>query len=170
MAALFTPSFTVLLILIEVACLAGIVYMFRLIAGNMATLPARVPMHFGLNGVPDAWHGKAMLWLLPGLVLFLYLLLTGSAVTIPLNPQGYHGLARPLTPELLGPLNRASVLMVELLKAEIIGMFLFLTGKIMTIARGDAKQLSPWFGLIMIVGMLATVGLFMLYLKYVLHV
>ncbi|MBI2298176.1 MAG: DUF1648 domain-containing protein [Armatimonadetes bacterium] len=42
---------------------------------HYAALPALVPSHFGLSGWPDAYAGKATLFVLPGIVLGLDLLL-----------------------------------------------------------------------------------------------
>ena len=132
-----------------------------------------VPMKFKFNGEPNDrrdWQGKEMLWFLPGMSIFLYLFLTGLTLLTVLFPQGYHGLARPLTPELLGQLNRTIVLMVELIKLGMIGLFFNLTQQILEIGRGKVERFNNAFVLIFLGGIFAVVVLSMLYLKVVLHV
>jgi hypothetical protein len=41
-----------------------------------APLPGRIPIHFDLKGHPNAWGSTAMILLLPGVTIFIYLLLT----------------------------------------------------------------------------------------------
>lgn len=126
-------------------------------------------MKFSASGDPQTWQVKGMLWFLPGTALFLYLMLTILAVIIPLYPQGYHGLARPLTPELLGQMNRAIVFMLELLKVETIAMFLYLTHNIINITTGKAQRLNSWHMLLFLFVIFASIGLNILYVKFVLQ-
>ena len=170
MSSLFTPTFLPILFLFEVGSVLGIIYLIGLLVGNYASLPNKVPSHFGITGCPNAWGTKAFLWIFPVMGVFMYVMLTGIAINIPFNPQGYHGLARPLTPELLGQLNRATVLLMEVMKTEMIGMFLYLEVGTMKIARGEAEQLNGWVMPVFILGTFATIGLFVLYLKVVLQV
>jgi uncharacterized membrane protein len=41
-----------------------------------ATLPAQVPVHFGITGQPDKWESKNEIWVLPALSLLFYVGLT----------------------------------------------------------------------------------------------
>src|SRR5262249_1390824 len=42
-------------------------------------VPDRVPHHFGLDGAPNRWGGKAFLWVLPLTGLGLYILMTAAS-------------------------------------------------------------------------------------------
>ena len=61
--------------LIDLLCLAllGGSALWLLLRWN--TIPARVPGHYGIGGLPDRWTGKASLWSLPAVGAVLYALL-----------------------------------------------------------------------------------------------
>lgn len=48
----------------------------------MATLPARIPTHFGVSGAADAYGPPSSLWLLPVVITGMYAVL-GAAQLIP---------------------------------------------------------------------------------------
>ncbi|MCB0653926.1 MAG: DUF1648 domain-containing protein [Saprospiraceae bacterium] len=61
--------------LIELLSLFLLVGMWIYVALKWSTLPETIPHHFNLQGEPDAWGGKAMIFLLPAIALGTYLLL-----------------------------------------------------------------------------------------------
>lgn len=68
----YTPLDTLLEIVAGLGILGHVVILLKW----WPVLPARVPTHFGLAGLPDAWGGKESLFILPAVGLFIYLLLT----------------------------------------------------------------------------------------------
>lgn len=45
---------------------------FLLVLLNYKNLPAEIPTHFGIDGKPDAWNSKKMIYLLPVIATFMY--------------------------------------------------------------------------------------------------
>ena len=65
--------------LLEGVSLTGLLASFALAAGAWSTLPDVVPTHFGISGAPNGWGSKQTIWLLPGIGLLIYLLLSVAA-------------------------------------------------------------------------------------------
>lgn len=73
---------TVLKLFLFTTWLLHIAWTFRVIP----TLPARIPVHFGLSGEPDRWGGTATLWAMLAISFILgnfLLLLSGLKETKP---------------------------------------------------------------------------------------
>jgi uncharacterized membrane protein len=64
----------------EAICLAGLAAAFGEVIANWSDLPARVPRHFGISGLPDGWGAKTGLWLAPAIAAGL-----GKAF-LPISP------------------------------------------------------------------------------------
>lgn len=65
--------------LIEVFTLLIVVTGFVIPAVLYSGLPNEIPVHFDLNGDPDSYRPKALIWILPAASLLLYLFTTGLA-------------------------------------------------------------------------------------------
>jgi len=61
--------------LMEIISLAGLVTMVCYIIYHYPKLPGSVPNHFDFNGSPDTFADRNQVWILPGLSIFLYVLL-----------------------------------------------------------------------------------------------
>jgi len=144
MPAFLTPTLTLILVLLELGCLAGMIAIFRKIIRNYPTLPDRVPSHFGFTGMPDGWMGRGILWFCAIFTVVMYGILTFAASTIIRHPEGVHGLSRPVTPELIGQLTQVTVVMFGLMKLEFILFFGYVVNGMIAIARGEAARLSAW--------------------------
>ena len=55
-----------------VGLIAGIIYLVV----TWPQLPEKIPSHFNFSGTPDSWAGKGSLLLLPGVSVFIYLMLS----------------------------------------------------------------------------------------------
>lgn len=63
-------------LLLEVLAFTGFILLIGLPALNYADLPARIPTHFGPDGSPDDYGPRSMIFLLPGMGLILYAVLS----------------------------------------------------------------------------------------------
>jgi len=61
---------------LEVIPLFLLALAFYLTLHNYSNLPDKIPTHFDLHGNPDEWSSRNMIFLLPGLNAFLYVLLS----------------------------------------------------------------------------------------------
>ena len=96
--------------------------MFALLLLNYSSLPAQVPIHFGLNGQPDRYGSRSAIWLLPLLGLAFY--------------AGFIGLHHL-------PGIRHGGSMIPLLIAECMVLFWEILRTQIRIARGRAQRLGP---------------------------
>jgi len=76
MEGVFTP----LALVSAVIAVSAMLVNFVIVAVRMPRLPDEVPSHYGLTGKPDAWMGKAIIWIFPGMS-FMCLLLLGGTLT-----------------------------------------------------------------------------------------
>ena len=60
----------------EVVAVSGLLFHIGLVTRAWASLPATIPVHYGLSGQPDAWGGKIELLELPLLSVLVYVALT----------------------------------------------------------------------------------------------
>lgn len=97
------------------------------------SLPARVPIHFGFKGEPDGWGARPMIWLLPVIGLIIYAMMT----------------VLPLLDPKAGQVGR----MVQLMKLEILAMFLFILRGQIRVALGQAQRLGPAIWLFLVIVM-----------------
>jgi hypothetical protein len=92
------------------------------------SLPVRFPTHFGINGRPDGWGTKRMLWFLPALSVGIYGLngyILGLIARDPRHPGMAAGMAW--------------------LNFEMLAMFLFIEARSIAVARGRAAGLGAAF-------------------------
>jgi Domain of unknown function (DUF1648) len=103
-------------------------------------LPERIPAHYGLLGVPDAYGPKGTLWILPGAALFLYTLLT----YVGRHPQRMN-LPSWVTPEQRSQVLPTAQATVGWLKVEIMGIFGWMTWTTIAVALGLRSGLGAAF-------------------------
>jgi uncharacterized membrane protein len=63
-------------IFLEISAVMGIIFSLLILYRSWSMVPAIVPTHFGISGVPDAWGGKSSLFLLPAISTLIYLMMT----------------------------------------------------------------------------------------------
>jgi hypothetical protein len=105
-----------------------------------AALPETVPTHFGASGAPDDTGRKATLLLLPGVHLFLYVLLTAIAPF----PWTFN-FPWKITSENAPRQYRLAQLLVRSLKAELGLLLAYLTVQSIRVAHGAAAGLGVVF-------------------------
>jgi len=68
--------------ILEITALLGLIFQGIVLIKWWRLLPAAVPTHFGVAGLPDAWGAKSSLFLLPAIAGGLYIML-GAASRYP---------------------------------------------------------------------------------------
>lgn len=103
-------------------------------------MPARVPIHYGLSGAPDAWGARELALVLPALAVLLYALLTAVAA-VP------HTFNYPwsITSGNAERQYRLARRMLLVLKNLIVLIFIVLWVKTWRTAVGTQTGLTPWF-------------------------
>ncbi|MDR3552506.1 MAG: DUF1648 domain-containing protein [Clostridia bacterium] len=61
---------------VEILCVLAILTTIVLLVINYVRLPERVPSHFDFSGAADGWGSKSVLFMLPCLMIGLYLVMT----------------------------------------------------------------------------------------------
>jgi len=60
----------------DVLCILSFIGLAIFLATQWQNLPEQIPQHYNIAGEPDAWAEKGMLLFMPGMSLFLYLLVS----------------------------------------------------------------------------------------------
>lgn len=140
---------------LELIPLVLIVIAFYLAISKYASLPDRIPTHFGPTGSPDEWGSKASVFIFPAIGTGVYVLLTSLNFLLALSkdPKRFVNLPKErldrLTParaeELARFLNRS----LFALKSLIMGMVVYGVYETVEVALGHAVGLgAPFFVLI----------------------
>ena len=116
-----------------------------------AALPERIPTHFDASGQANAWGSPGSLWLLPGVAVGLYLLIT----LVSLFPSAFNFPVRSAA------VNRARLVALTLqmlawVKAELASLFLYIQWSILQSVRQGNAALNPWFMPVFMVVVFAT--------------
>jgi len=129
--------------LLDYVSLAGLVLLAWFSAGLLAgphRLPARVPIHFGLDGRPNGWGSPFLLLILPVVACVLYVLMT----LVARNPGSFNYPVR-VTRANLARLQALALQMIAWLKAEIIWLFVCIQIASVHAARiGRGGGISAW--------------------------
>ena len=64
---------------LEGLALAALAMITGTVAAHWTEIPAQVPRHFGISGIPDGWGNKNGMLLLPSIAVGLYILMTVTA-------------------------------------------------------------------------------------------
>ncbi|MGM9954253.1 MAG: DUF1648 domain-containing protein [Peribacillus sp.] len=119
------------------------------------TLPAEVPIHFNGKGEVDGWGGRALIWLLPTISLFLWVGLT-------LMERVPHLFNYPIeiTEKNAAFQYRNARMMSLFLKVEIILFFLYTSWESVHVAMGKEEGLGTLALSIFLILLLGSVAFF----------
>lgn len=126
--------------LTEAIALASLVGLGAMLLAYYPGLPETVPSHFGADGQPDRWSGRAILLLPAGVAFAVYLLLT----VLSRFPQIYN-YPFPIEPGTEQAHFAAARLLVIRLKTGIVLVFGYITWATIQTAHGGADGLGWWF-------------------------
>lgn len=141
-------------VIIEAIAAVGILTMFVLIGVWWSKLPDQIPSHFGAAGLPDDWRSKGWIWLLPGIALAFYILLT----VVSRFPQTFN-LPWAITEENAERQYRIGRIMVQSLKAELIWILAYIQFGTIWVAMGKMNGLGFAFLFISLLVVFGTMAL-----------
>jgi Protein of unknown function (DUF1648) len=140
----------------EVVALAGLVVAIAVVWDFYSRLPERIATHFSVEGVANGLGARSTLWVLVGIAVLLYLILSvvGSL-------QGVVSLKRPLAPERERVVLAESMAMVGWIKVEVCWMFAYLCLAMVRNGMGLQVGLGWWFLPVTLVVVLGTCAFYM---------
>lgn len=103
-------------------------------------LPSTIPTHFDAQGHPNGWGTPAMLWLLPGIALFVYALMS----VVARFPSSFNYPVR-VTAQNRDRLQGIALGMIAWLKIELVCLFGWIQFNVIRFAREGHSDLSPAF-------------------------
>lgn len=107
---------------------------------SMIKLPERIPSHFGFDGRPDAWGGKASLLLMPVIAVIIY----AGTTALERFPWIYN-YAVEITEKNAACQYKLGRLTLEWIKLVTIAIFLYLQWLTCQVASGISGGLDSWF-------------------------
>ncbi|MGH7596447.1 MAG: DUF1648 domain-containing protein [bacterium] len=140
---------------LETAAALGLLTMAFVMIKSWPLLPETIPHHFGVSGKPDAWGGKGILWLLPGISLMLYV-----GLTILRRYPHIYNYPWPITEQNAATQYHLARTMIGAFKAEIVLIFVYLQWQTIQVALGKAEGLGVAFLPIFLILIFGTIGIY----------
>jgi len=142
--------------IIEKIGLIGVIVLLALPVLNYGNLPDVIPGHFGINGEPDAYYGKGIIWILPlaGLVMFIGMSFLGK---IP------HLLNYPvtITPENAERQYILGTKMIRMLNASLVWLFCYIIYVVIQITLGKPVGSKLYSILVFVVFIFVIFGIYL---------
>jgi len=144
------------LVAVELLAAIAILLAVLLIVQFWAVLPDRIPIHFGLGGLADAWGDKVTIWIMPAVAAIIFAVLTAVS--------RYHtfNYLVPITSENARRQYLLGRGLLAWLKAEICWLLAFVVRQQILVALGNAQRFSVELVLGIIVLIFGTVGVYLL--------
>jgi uncharacterized membrane protein len=140
---------------LQVAAALGFLLLWLLPLLYWRRMPEQIPVHFRVGGQPDAWGGKMMTFLLPGIGTLMYAMLT----FLRRLPHLYNYLWA-ITPENAARQYLLARTMIGWLCAEIVGTFLWLEWDMIRVGLGQETGISLAFVPMIVGAILVTVFIY----------
>lgn len=141
--------------IVEALSIVGLTVLFLLPLLFYNQLPERIPIHFNAAGDPDGYSGREGVWLLPGIGLVLFILLTA----INRSPETFNYPTK-ITLENAESKYRNAMQMIRWMKLIILVMFIYLTWMMVQVGLGKTESLHSWFVWVFITVIMGTVVYF----------
>lgn len=132
---------------------------FLYLALHYPNLPPEIPRHYNLQGEPDAWAHKGIIWILPVLSLFLFV----GLMLLARYPQLFN-YAVEIHDNNRTHQYRLAQSLVALIALITTLIFAYLSYGTIEVGRGNWVELNPWFTVLMI-GLIFMVMIFYLILS-----
>jgi uncharacterized membrane protein len=126
--------------IVEGLAIGGLLTLLGTVIYFFPKLPETIPTHFNGSGQPDDYGSKSFFWMLPGIGLFIYILLT----FINLIPHQFNYLVK-ITPENALKQYTMGTRFIRYIKMLIIWMFFYINFSIIQTIHHSAKGLGLWF-------------------------
>jgi uncharacterized membrane protein len=143
--------------LLETAALLGILISLGFVIYQYPRLPEIIPSHFNGAGIPDDYASKSSIWLLTGIAVFIYALLS----LIVLIPHQFNYTVK-ITPE--NALRQYSLAMrlVRYLKVAIVWLFFYIGYATVRVVAKLDPGLGKWFLPVVFAGILVPVVIYLI--------
>ncbi|MCO0599105.1 DUF1648 domain-containing protein [Peribacillus butanolivorans] len=141
--------------LIDIFSLIIIVLNLIYLINEWSTLPDQVPIHFNAKGEADGWGGRAVIWFLPIVSIFLWSILT----TLERVPYIFNFPVK-VTEQNAERLYKNAQVMSVILKAEIIVFLFYTSWKSVQVSVGREVGLGILELPIFLVVLLGTIAFF----------
>lgn len=146
---------------LNISCILLLSYMWVFAGVNVFSLPDTIPLHFGLDGKPDNYGTKWMVFLMPFIATVLFVLMRYLSkskevkwdLTIKEKMRNNRNLSR---------------LFVRIIAVFVLLLFSDLLTESILIAQGKYKTISQ-FSTLVIIGMFASILVFFLYARKKVH-
>ncbi len=140
---------------LETAAALGLLTMLYAIIKYWPLLPETIPHHFDVSGKSDAWGGKWILWLLPGISLAIYIGLT----VLSQYPHIYN-YPWPITEQNAAAQYHLARTLIGALKTGIVLIFAYLQWQIIQVALGKGEGLGVAFLPAFLLLVFGTIGVY----------
>jgi len=137
--------------LVEATTLGVLLFWIFYLTTSWDALPETVPKRFNFAGQARGVVSREFLWLLPGVGVVSYVLLT----LLSRFPH-IHNYPTEVTAENAEKLYGMSRSVLTLLKFQLVAAFGYIEWKMVQTARGAADGLHPWFMGLLVAAVLAT--------------
>jgi uncharacterized membrane protein len=134
----------------------GLIVLIGLPLFYFDNLPERIPIHFGINGQPDGFGDKGMIWLLPIIGVAMYF----GFFWLNKFPHLFN-YSQQISEENAERLYTINTRMIRTLNAIISCIFAYINYSIIQSALGKQNGLGAWFFPVFILLILGTIGYFL---------
>ena len=143
--------------LLEAAAVLGMMVMAGYVIYWFPRLPENIPSHFNGSGTPDEFSSKASFWMLPGISVFIYILLS----LIVLIPHQFNYTIK-ITPGNALRQYTMAIRLIRYLKAAIIWLFFYITTVTAGVVAGADSGLGLWFLPLCVGGVMIPIIIYMI--------
>ena len=126
--------------LLEAAALLGLLFFAGFAVYHFPKLPELIPSHFNGAGQPDEYAAKSTFWMLPGIAIFIYALMS----LIVLAPHQFN-FRVTITPQNALKQYTLAIRLIRYLKAGLIWMFFYISYGTIRVVAKDGTGLGSWF-------------------------
>lgn len=139
----------------EVLGLLALSWMVAMFIVDVPKLPQIIPTHFGFSGKPDAWGPKSTIYPMLWLSMAMYV-----GLSILSRFPHIYNYPWPITQENAEAQYRLGRSVMTCMKVASLWLFSYLTWQTIQIARGHSHGFSPWFPLVFVGFMFASLAIF----------
>lgn len=126
--------------ILEAAALLGLMIFWGYVIYHFSGLPETIPSHFNVSGTPDDYASKSTFWVLPGVAMFIYILLS----LIALIPYQFNYTVK-ITPANALIQYALAIRLIRYLKAAIIWIFFYIACATVRVVSTNEPGLTLWF-------------------------
>ncbi len=143
--------------IIEGIGILGILLLIGLPIIYYGDLPDTIPRHFGLNGEPDGFSGKGIIWTLPILGSIMYI----GMVILNKHPHIFN-YPKKITEENAERLYRITTKLIRFLNTAIVCIFSYMTYATIRTALGKQGGMGNYFILVFLILIIGILGYFLI--------